>query len=270
MVEPEETVVSMSADYRVVLRITANTAKNVAGYDDLVMEGYTDDQKSVMNNLRDAVSAIEALLGLESSNDTMAATALSTINSQFTAYNTAFEGDDIKQVTIYNSAPRYIAVGSEIFDVVNGSDYGMLYYQPDGSEDITGEKGTIKAVLLTRSGIIFTLEETVTIYAPAEGVSISGDESVVVGNTGYISVDLEQAFFDAGQTIHFYNGETINKCYWSSSDTSIATVSGAGNSATLTPKAAGTVRIDVIVITEQGNTYTANYEITIAGAEPEA
>ena len=137
-------------DQRMVLVLAVNAAKDIEGYENL--------------EIRFTVEAIEGLLNrFYYVTDAEAIDALNAINTQFASLN-------MKQFTIANSVPRYIAVGSEIFEVVNGVDYGKLFL-PDDVADITGVT-TLKAVLLTRSGIIFTVEKSVTVYAPADNTEI--------------------------------------------------------------------------------------------------
>ena len=139
-----------SEDQRMVLVLAVNAAKEIEGYETL--------------EIANTVAAIEGLLNrFYYVADAEAIDALAAINAQFAAL-------EMKQFTIANSVPRYIAVGSEIFEVINNVNFGQLYL-PDDVADITGVT-TLKAVLLTRSGIIFTVEKSVTVYAPADNMEI--------------------------------------------------------------------------------------------------
>ena len=260
-------------DQRMVLVLAVNAAKEIEGYENL--------------EIRFTVEAIEGLLNrFYYVTDAEAIDALAAINAQFASLN-------MKQFTIANSVPRYIAIGSEIFEVINGVDYGKLYL-PDDVADITGVT-TIKAVLLTRSGIIFTVEKSVTVYAPAENAEIVLPNTAPTGgemiNTRWngemnvaastkLNVKLNQNFYyEAGDDfvdssegdvtepeaapVFYATGEKISTYSWSSSNLEIATVSVSDGVCTVKAVAAGTVTISVTVTTDMGNSYSTSYTITV-------
>ena len=245
-----------SEDQRMVLVLAVNAAKDIEGYENL--------------EIRFTVEAIEGLLNrFYYVTDAEAIDALAAINAQFASLN-------MKQFTIANSVPRYIEIGSEIFEVVNGVDYGKLFL-PDDVADFTGVT-TLKAVLLTRSGIIFTVEKTVTLYARAENAEMilpSVDEGDAVWD-GIVNVEADatlkvklnqSSYEEEGKTVYFKEGETIQTYAWSSDKPNIATVSVADGVCTVTGVAEGTAKISVTVTTDKGNSYTASYEVTVVAPE---
>jgi len=195
-------------------------------------------------------------------------------------------------------------MGSERFDVVYAVD------QPTVPMVLTGEWGmsTVSAVVLTRSGILFTVEVPVEVYSPAQSVIISypfnGPEGERIDYDGYniwtgsfyagrsvkldtrLSARLIDAELDSeGNIINPRNLEVryvgpsgTHPCLVMPIDEQIQTTTWASsntavatvaNDGTVTAKAAGTVTISVSVETTQGNTYTNEITIIIS-VDPDA
>ena len=153
-IEVDPTVAPMTADQRTVLIAAVNAAQ--------VIEGYDDATVTKLNALRTAVAAVQALLSED------ATPTMEQADNALTALNEKLVAAGGKEVTAHNTLIHSLPVASERIDVVYAVDYA---YTP---LVLTGEWGvtTISAVVLTESGILFTVEIPVEIYSPAGGVSV--------------------------------------------------------------------------------------------------
>lgn len=292
--EPSTEPAPMTADQRTVLTAAVNAAKAVEGYED---SGNTEDPNAAkLETLRTATADVEALLALETG-----ATA-ENADTKLTALNDALTALGKKAVTAYNTLQYTIPVGSELKEIVYGVE--LPYVQLKA----TGELGTgkISAVVLTKSGIVFTAELDVEVYEPAEGVGIEEPTDIPVGGSlvdmgtgseenpvyvwdkkvqagesfelyaelyGRVTEDLDETGepkVDAnGNTLYVEipHTETILKYTWASSDTEILTVSDEKSATcTVNAVAAGTTDVTLSVTTVQGNTYTNAIGFTVTAA----
>ena len=280
----------MTADQRAVLIAAITAAKAVEGYDDTT--------KTDLNNLRTAVTGVETLLSAETT-PTMAQA-----DTALTGLNTLLVAAGGKEVTAANTLIHTLPMGSERFDVVYAVD------QPTVPMVLTGEWGmsTVSAVVLTDSGILFTVEIPVEVYSPAQSVKISypfnGPEGERIDYDGYniwtgsfyvgrsvkldtrLSARLIDAELDSeGNIINPRNLEVryvgpsgTHPCLVMPIDEQIQTTTWASsntavatvaNDGTVTAKAAGTVTISVSVEITRGNTYTAQIVVYIS-VDPDA
>ena len=155
----------MTLDQRTVLTAAVNAAMAIPGYDDAT--------KTELNNLRTAVAAAQALIS-EDATPTMAEA-----NTALNDLNTLMVAAGGKEVTAYNTLIHTLPVGSERFDVVYAVD------QPTVPMVLTGEWGvsTVSAVVLTRSGILFTVEVPVEVYSPAASMTVVKPATLPAGGT---------------------------------------------------------------------------------------
>lgn len=244
----------MTADQRIVLTAAVNAAKAVKGYED---SGNTEDPDAAkLETLRTATADVETLLALETG-----ATA-EDADTKLAALNAALTDLGEKEVTAYNTLQYTIPVGSELKEVVYGVEMPYIKLKTTG----TLGSGTISAVILTKSGIVFTAEMDVEVYEPAEGVEIvePATTTLQVAETTTFPAELINRVVD-GEEVP--TTETIAKYTWASSDTDVLTVSNE-KSATCTVKAvsAGTAKVTLSVTTTQGNVYTAEITIDVTAA----
>lgn len=229
----------MTDNQRILLTTAVNAAKAVTGYDNAA--------KTELNNLRTATSAVEALLALETgATSADANTKLDALNAELVALGK-------KEVNAYNTLQYTIPVGSELKETVYGVDIAYVTLTSTGELGT----GTISAIVLTKSGIVFTAAVDVEVYEPAEGVQI-----VENGNT--LSAELTSRVVDGAEVP---TTETIAKYTWASSNTDILTVNtGKDGTCTVTAVADGTANVTLSVTTVQGNVYTAEISITVTAA----
>lgn len=245
---PEEEVAEdtyMTADQRTLLTKAINVA--------YAIEGFDNPENTKLNDLRTAVTAAENILANGATKEE-AETALSGLNTLLVQ-----AGE--KEVTVYNSLEYYIPVSSERYDIVYEAPYTIstLY--------LSGECGdsTISVVILTKNGVVYTVKEDVTVYSKAGGVQIGEDGSDMTVQAGSTLEDITATLIarvENGKNLPI--GETIKTYAWSSSNTSVFTVTGInGSSCTVNGESAGSASLTLTVETEQGNTYTTEIEITV-------
>lgn len=307
--EPSTEPAPMTADQRTVLIAAVNAAKAVEGYEesadaataaDGAEAGEAEDPNAAkLEALRTATADVEALLALETG-----ATA-ENADTKLAALNAALTALGEKEVTAYNTLQYTIPVGSELKEIAYGVEMPYVKLKTTGALG----SGKISAVILTKSGIVFTAELDVEIYEPAEGVGIEEPAEIPVGGSkidvGSGSEENPVLVWDkkvqAAESFELYaelysrmtedldeNGqpkkdgkgntlyvevphsETIAEYTWASSDTEVLTVSNE-KSATCTVNAVaeGTASVTLSVTTVQGNTYTNTISFTVTAA-PEA
>ncbi len=164
------------------------------------------------------------------------------------------------EVTVEEDVLYSIPVGSEMYELV------YEYYLP--KLWLTEERGEaeLKAVILTQNGVVYTLNETVTIYSKAAGVKISED-SVKLAVDGQIelSAELFAREIDEGDVSKFLPVEEEIKEYrWSSEDRNVVAVSDMYSAdCQIVARAIGTTKINLTVVTKQGNTYTCSITVVV-------
>ena len=145
----------MTSDQRILLTTAVNAAKGIEGYDDETIEA--------LNDLRTAVSTAETILASTANvQATDADAALAALNTQLVA-----NGE--REVTAYNTLQHTLPESFDLFDVV------YEVNNPRTSLYVTGTTGTdtLSVLVLTRNGVIFTAEKSVTVYSPAAGIFIN-------------------------------------------------------------------------------------------------
>ncbi len=228
----------ISADVRTVLTLAVSECKTIEGFEDIT--------NTELAELRADVDSAELILGNDGATNKMARDVLDKLNSHLTKAGK-------NEVTENNTIQHWIPVGSEKGEVVYIAN-SATYIRPSGK---TGE-GTVTAVVLTKNGVIVSIEKSFYVYAPADGVRIEDAPTapVGVGQTHALKAKLIPNAAADADTI----GEKIAKTTWSSSNSKIATVSGDGR---VSGVAAGAVTITVLVETEAGNRYTAEIDVII-------
>lgn len=292
---PEETIPStenaaISAETRFVLQKAIEEAKRILGITDDEVATAAEDPtapaatestepaatESSEPTTGDDVDSDAALTQLVEEAEQLLADDTSATEEQaqekLTALNDALKEYGVGPFTIYNSYPLEIPVTSEQFE--------LIYTYEDSHTLIPkGVAGTetLSAVVLTRSGVVFTTSVELTVYYPAYDADISGysKENHVVGDTIALSVDLldyrtprldeagNYVYDDEGHLVYDYHthGNTIDEITWSTEDMNIATVSSDG---IVTGIAAGTTTIHVRVETVEGNVFNDEIEISIS------
>lgn len=247
----------MTADDRTLLTTAISVAKSIEGYNDLT--------KTELDSLRAAVTTAETLLSATDATVGGAKNALDALNAQLTA-------NDMKQVTPYNTLEHFIPFGSELFDVTltyTKDDGGNLLAVKQDGPDQTGT-ATVKAVVLTRSGILFTVEKKVQIYAKAEGLNGTANGAaqdsveLTVGGTADLKVALQKALTEQGEALYAVN-ETPKKYTWACGNLNMLAITPAQGSCAITATATGSTTVSVSVETDQGNTYTMTFDVTVTG-----
>ncbi len=241
-VAPED---DMTADQRTLLTAAVTAAKAV--------KDYNDDTVTALAELRGAVATVEALLAQESGATVQAA------NVALDALNEQLKANGQKEVTAYNTLTHSIPMGSEVFEPVYSLDEtNFMFFVKEGFFGDT----TLSATVLTRNGVILTVERTVTVYAPIADVRGDQPEVMAAGTSADMSITLVQNELLTEEDLAF--GEAISKCTWASADSSILRVSPSGDGAgVIKAISAGTTDISVAVQTKQGNTYTFSFTVTV-------
>lgn len=262
----------MTADQRTLLTTAIEAAKTVENYSNKVEEGQTDPLMA----LKDAVSKAEEVL--------QAASTQSDATDALAALNVQLKANGKTEITEYNALPKDLAIGEDTFTLTYSAPYTYDTFTLTSPE--TG-KVTLTAVVLTKNGIINTISKTITVYAPVDGTMIShsseeipeggndldDSENVTVWDnklydeaTTTLTAELIQATYtdSVGNSVMYPEGETISACTWSSDKIDIVKVSDTTlSTATITGVDAGTAKINVSIETVQGNTYTAEFEVTV-------
>lgn len=254
----------MTADYRVLLNAAIEAALASDAYGAKVTETATDEEgneyvvetEEFKNQaLRDATVAAQALLAQETAQQADAVTVLDTLNTQLAAVG-------LRTYTYDNFIEHYIPVGSERYEVVYDVDNptGLLYFTADTNAVPSTE---IKAVVLTKNGVVFTLTKTVEVYIPAFGAEIKKGDAVVeeystvqMTSSGVVklSAALENALTAEGAEIA--TTEEIASYQWTTSDPEVLSLSNAkSKDCTVKALKSGSASITVSVTTVQGNTY---------------
>lgn len=267
---PDPAVTPMDGAQHTLLTTAISNAKAIEGYDDLEMKDLEKEEKAKFTALRDAVAAAEALLDPEPENYP----TMKEADEALTALNTSLTAFGLKEVTIYNTIKYNIPYGSEHGVAVNNYDElgTLIAINKVGVDDKTGT-ATVKAVVLTKSGVIFTVTEEVDIYAPIEsiefnvakyeGQNMTWDEALGVTYTHNIKAIIHNSINpETGEP--YAKNEDIKKITWSVSDPSSIELTNY-NSQTCTIKGlkAGTVTLSVLIETEQGNPYTYSVDVNV-------
>lgn len=214
--------------------------------------GANNVDKAELNSLvREAIS-----LGVTGTNLDAAKTLLASGSADATAIanaKSALQADvDAKKGTSSGDASTTIEipVSTGHSEVVYQMYYPSVSYVPNGN---TGTD-TITAWILTENGVIYELKEQVGVYEKATGATVNpGSATIAAAGTTKLKVSL------TGGT------EEIESVAWSSADTSKVTVADKNlEECTITGVAAGSVKVNVTVTTVQGNTYTAEVQITVS------
>lgn len=271
----------------IVLQSAVDSAKSVDGYDK------TD--KAELDDLRAAVAAAEEILAKDEPNMQETRLATEALNELLPQFGKVAR-------TEHNSVTYIIPLGSERYELVYAVD------KPTTNLIVTGEVAddTITAVVLTRNGVVFTAETSISAYSPAAGVQIDepatlpGGASVTpvldgtnivdytwngdltMGNSVKLSASLmnrQKPIVDeeGNPVVDETNGqvqmedilqtETISTYSWASSDTEVLSIAN-NNSAvcSLTTKGIGAATITLSVTTKQGNTYFTSINMTVKPA----
>lgn len=263
-IDPNAT--SMTEDQRTVLDKAIAYAKTVNGYEDLEMTDLNDETKAMLNALRAAVANAETLLATDAATMQAANDALDAINAQLTVAG-------LNTVTEYNTIVYKLPAGFGYGDLVYDFDEsGLILSQIGDNDDRTGHGTTIKAVVLTKSGVLFTVEKEVQIYAKATGLSWTVDEiastentlDMMIGETAIVEVAMKNATYTLeGVEKEYAVNEHIDKCTWSSANSGVVSVSVNNGVCTLNAGSAGTTQVTVSVETVEGNTYVQTFTITV-------
>ncbi len=263
-VDPNAT--NMTEDQKTVLNKAIAYAKTVNGYEDLEMTDLDDETKAMLNALRAAVANAETLLATDGATMQAANDALDAINAQLTVAG-------LNTITEYNTIVYNLPAGFGYGDLVYDFDESELILSQIGAnDDRTGRGTTIKAVVLTKSGVLFTVEKEVQIYAKATGLEWMVDQvestehahSMTVGETMVIEIGMKNATYTLeGVEKEYAVNEHVDKCTWSSANSSVVSVSVSDGVCTLNAGAVGTTEVTVSVETVEGNTYLQTFTITV-------
>ncbi len=169
----------MTEDQRTVLLVALNNAKTIEGYDRIPEINEEDPHAK----LKEIMAEIDIILSSESGvNATMeyAKYLIDSINEQL-------RKNGLKEVTEYNTILHTLPIGSEILDVVNNVDFSSSIMHTSGE---TG-KATINAIILTKNGVVLTVEKEITIYEKIESSNI-------------VMVESEKPEIEVGDTVEFY------------------------------------------------------------------
>lgn len=270
----------MTNSQRILLTAAVNTAKTITGF--------SDETKTELASLRTAVAHAEELLALVETiaTKTAADTALSDLNAALKAQN-------VKEITAYNTLVYFPYSVSDVHA------YPVEY--PGATLALTGKTGEtqLKALVLTKNGILFTVSKDILIYTPADGASIClrqetlVDNQVVTQNVVISSLDLtlgQELDTEIAATLHYLAAahagkeetlgnvviegeqitilfqETAARWTWASENMDIVIANpGRDGRCTLSAKSAGTTYVTVTVETDAGNTYTARISVTVNG-----
>lgn len=166
--EPEVTdpaLLPMRADDRTVLTAAISAARALAEE-----AKNTEGKETLAADLQDAADSAEQLLAADNATQADAQTALDSINTQIVKAGG-------KEVTAYNTLTTVIPVTSEIKEVA----YQVQH--PGTTLYLTGETGktTISATVLTKNGVVYSIEKEIEIYSYAAGAEISGPATAPEG-----------------------------------------------------------------------------------------
>lgn len=260
--EPEAVEPEMTSDQRIVLETAISEAKTVEGYDNA--------ENTKLEALRTAVAATEAVLAKESgATKSEAQTTLDALNAQLVA-------NGKKEVTERNTIKHYIPLGSQIKELVYSQTTNAILY-------LTGENGTttMKAVILTKNGVVYTAEKEVTVYEKAASVKIGevsdewdgkmSENATVSLPASLISREEKEEDENGNEVVKTYtHGEEIKSYTWSIK-TGYNCVEIADTKAAvcvINAKAIGNVELSLSVETVQGNVYTDSIEILVTSDTP--
>lgn len=171
-----------------------------------------------------------------------------------------------KEVTEENDVLYSIHVGSEMYELV------YEFYLP--KLWLTGDRGKaeLNAIVLTEKGVVYSLKETVTIYSKANGVKISEDNNkLTVGQQVEISAELIARTIESAEgdknTTQLPMDEEILTYSWSSENRNVVAISNMNSaSCQLEARETGTTKVNLVVVTKQGNTYTCSMTIVVEKA----
>ncbi len=254
----------MTADYRVLLNAAIEAALSFNEYNEKVVDeegNPTEEYK--YQALRTATEEAQEFIAQEAPQQTDAITVLAALNVQLKAVG-------LREYTYNNFIEHYIPVGSERYEIVYDVDNptGLLYFTSDISSTISTE---IKAVVLTKNGVVFTLTKTVEVYIPASDAEIKKDDTVLeenkstsMTNGGIIKLSAGLESVVNAESVTIETTEKIASYQWTTSDPEVVELLNV-KSAECTVKGIknGSVTITVTVTTVQGNTYyeTINIEV---------
>ena len=283
---------NITADQRTVLTAAIASAKTVVGYEN----AENTDEKLVA--LRAAVTAAQALLDNAAATKDTADEALTELNKQLVANGKT-------EVTAYNTITYKIPLTSEEYEVA----YGVNH--PNTRLLVHGEIGTreLKAIVLTKNGVVFTVSKEITVYHPAldiESYSMVEDAqgkankatsaTLNVGEEAELLYEFElytatekdgkyynqrdilltETILDASLNHCIPHGETVgatrySEYRWASSDPKVVSITSDDTSdiCTISAVGAGSATISLSVITDQGNMYYDTFSITVTSTTPE-
>ena len=252
----------MTNSQRILLNTAISTAETVAGY--------TDTAKTELAALRTAVVNAQALLAQEIvPTKEVAEAALAAINAELNKLNG-------KEITAENTL--LIFPGT----ISNAHAYPVEY--PDAVLALTGKTGKtqLKAIVMTKNGVIFTVTRDVNIYTPADQALITDANvptstlELALGETREVRAKLDYiAASHAGKEETLGNvvieGDTITVAFpaearkwtWASEDPVIVSASSASGTCTLNAVSVGQTTITVSIETASGETYVARIAVTV-------
>ena len=267
--------------------IAENTASIEKVNEDLKKENLSEEEKTALNEqltqltaqkteLEARKTALEA--EIKAVSDALAAGEGPTVkaaNELLQKLNAQLTANGKEAVTEANTITHAI-VNKDLFELTN-SKYPVATMYLNGNVGQT----EISAVILTKSGIVFTASKTINIYSPAESVEISEQNlQVEEKKTLDLSVHLTDRevqkldekydpVMEDGKIVYVTvsNTETVLTASWSSDNMEILTVDDNG---TVTGVAPGTATVSVLVETVQGNTYVDSVTITVTEAAQES
>lgn len=153
--------------------------------------------------------------------------------------------------TVSQNIGVYYAAGGAEIGVEGNSKADALHIKAVATPEGEANKavGKLVAQLINRKATAVTDNGNVTHYTDEKGKTVRNP---------ILTTD------DEGKTIGWIpNGETIKSYTWASSDTSVVTVSDSDPICTATAKGVGSATVTLSVKTYQGNTYTAQFPVSV-------
>lgn len=257
----EEASAAMMENQRILLTAAVNAAKAVDGFDDPASVEDAEE-KAKLETLVANTTAAEALLQNSGTKDE-ASTAL-------TELNTALKAVGGKEVTEYNTLTHKLPDGIGEDDIVYSVDY------PGINLKLTGKSGTttLGAQVLTKDGVVISVEKDITVYDMADGIRIMQNDSNI--GSLYLSASetadiTAQLYWEAGgintgdKSLDEIVQEDVKRYIWASTDTNVATVVPMEEGiCTVTALSAGNAQITLSIETQAGNYYSIEIPIIVS------